>query len=60
MKKFIFVCAECGSESIQATAWYDVNTNEIVSGDPPTDQVYCLDCDEETSIVEKANFEESN
>lgn len=52
MTKTEYVCTGCGSDQVQCTAWVDVNTDEVIAGDPPTDQLYCVGCDEETDIEE--------
>lgn len=45
------VCAECGCADIEVTAWVSLNTGEVVDGgDGPTDQVWCPECEAETSV----------
>ena len=47
-----FLCGECGSADIQATAWIHVNTGEVVNDEGPTDQLWCPDCEADCSTLE--------
>ena len=44
------MCRECGSSDVQSSVWAYINErdgdpNKIVSGEGPTDQDYCPECD---------------
>jgi hypothetical protein len=42
-------CKHCGSARLIVAAWIDMNTREELfdSGDPPTDTIWCRECDRE-------------
>ena len=46
------VCAECGGLNIQARAWVNPNTNEVIDWEEAGFQSdhYCDDCDEHTEF----------
>ena len=53
MKTEKVVCCNCGSNKIQARAWINVNTLQIIDLADECDY-YCEDCDEivDTEIIE--------
>lgn len=54
----ITTCATCGSADVQVTAWIKANGDEIIDGEPPTDQVWCPHCDREVdTYVEEVDPE---
>ena len=46
-KRWMIHCAKCDGTNLHGTAWVNVNTDELVNADPPTDQIWCADCDAE-------------
>ena len=40
-----YFCPECGNPEIQITAWLYVNTMKDTGSDPPSDHVWCDECE---------------
>lgn len=51
--KEIMVCQHCGSKNVHRKFWAEVNGIGI----DPTDDYWCINCDNETKIVPKSRFE---
>jgi len=41
----VYACEECGNTDLHCTAWIEVNTDKLTDDEPPTDQVWCRQCD---------------
>lgn len=41
----LWACEECGCTDVEGTAWVKLNGEEFADGDPPTDQVWCPNCE---------------
>jgi len=49
------ICKSCGSENVARLKWVNVNTEQLIEGDPETGITteWCFDCKAETQIIEK-------
>lgn len=53
-RRIVYVCARCGCESCQVTAWVECNTGHDAGGDNPLPYAYCLRCDDgEAELAER-------
>lgn len=52
----LYGCVWCDCTDIQHTAWVEYNSGELLSGDPPTDDIFCPQCDRETGAVKVAKL----
>jgi hypothetical protein len=50
------VCKTCGSEEVARCKWVNVNTDEIYSQDSGTNLEWCMDCRDETTIVDIEDY----
>lgn len=40
-----YACPECGCTDVECTAWISVNSEQVSSGDAPTDNAWCPQCE---------------
>lgn len=52
----MLVCKYCGSTSIMADAWVDVNTGEVIN---TFDNWFCNGCNQETTPIEIEEFNDN-
>ncbi len=53
------VCAKCGDDTIEETAWVSINTKEVSQSEGPTDNVWCPTCeDDHASTVTRLQYED--
>lgn len=55
-RKSKFVCAECGTEHAQVTAWVDVNTRREEGDSAPVPFVYCPTCDTDAAELREVQL----
>lgn len=48
-----WACRTCGGRRVEDTAWVDVNTGAVSSGDAPIDDYWCPDCDDHPHGVDE-------
>jgi hypothetical protein len=55
-----FACQECGCTDVQMTAWLDVNSDIANQDEPPTDQSFCPQCEQDQGdgSSQKRRFDE--
>jgi hypothetical protein len=52
MKKYIYLCKDCGSENIQIMVWTNPNTDEIIDDvQGIKENVWCEDCEDHVELV---------
>jgi len=61
MKKRLYfqVCSACGSKEVARCKWVNVNDDTIYDQDSGTTLEWCMECEDETSIIEENEFKES-
>ena len=47
----LYTCTECGSTELRVTAWVTLNGDRILADEPPTDQVWCNNCETDQAAV---------
>lgn len=52
----IFCCQECGRKDIEWTAWIMTNGGEVSLSEPPSDDVWCHDCEDHTGYITDYGF----
>lgn len=50
------VCKKCGHEEVARCKWVNVNTNEIYSQESGTTLEWCMDCKDETTIIDIIDY----
>jgi hypothetical protein len=48
--KKIYVCRDCSSTNVLGTAWVNLNTDVVTDIEPPTYDLWCEDCGDETKV----------
>lgn len=46
----VFACTECGCENVQGTAWVYLNNYQLIDCEPPSDALWCPNCNSETVV----------
>jgi len=49
--KTLWKCEECGSYDLQVTAWVSMNEGKVLDQEPPMDDIWCPECECETTAV---------
>lgn len=56
---YLQVCDTCGSKEVARCKWVNVNDDTIYSEDSGTTLEWCMDCRNETNIMEEQEFKDS-
>jgi hypothetical protein len=49
--KLLFGCSTCQCTDIECTAWVTYNGSEVLGCEPPSDDIWCPECDRTCDIV---------
>lgn len=52
----IQVCKRCGSDEVARCKWVNVNNDTIYSADSGTFLEWCMNCEDETSIIDQSEY----
>ena len=47
----LYACPRCGGEDVEASSWIHLNSGEESDSDPPSEGIWCPDCETQSDHV---------